>query len=362
MTSTNWAEQLKIQMLELLTPYEFIQSPSNPWYFQRGNIAYSVNWDHRESLFWASVHRDVRAKQSVSLVSFDLASFNEEPERYVRMVLDAVQASLSNLPPVIEDELPAATASTQMPFSTDSLERPPAATEQVNFLSRIRPPWFRVLSVIFLFQAGLGVLYAAAAFLTFLGFLAISSINRLHLTITPLTGSDAKAATTGLHLIGLGFHVSSFGVMVLLIGVYFIASFLSFRRTARTSQQWSQTQGSIIFSSITPAHLSNDAVPYLPQVRYEYRVADQEYIGYRIGFFEGLSHRREALGGVERFARGSEVTVYYNPRRPGQSTLDTAVPRWDHSMPRIGKNLMAIGAVIFVFGLIVQLVLSARSA
>jgi hypothetical protein len=118
------------------------------------------------------------------------------------------------------------------------------------------------------------------------------------------------AETTVLHLLGLGFYISSFDVMVLLIGVYF---------------------------------------------------ADQEYIGYRIGFYEGLSHRREALGGGEPFASGSAVTVYYNPRRPEQSTLDTAIPRWDSSIPSTGKRLMAIGAVIFVFGLIMQWVLSARS-
>ncbi|UBF26210.1 DUF3592 domain-containing protein [Kovacikia minuta CCNUW1] len=360
MTPTEWLERLQVQLTELLTPHGFRNFPDRPWYFQRGNIAYLASWDYREKLFWVSFYGDIQARQSVNLVSLDLSSLEaeseQEAERSMALVLEAVEASLRDLPPPSEEDLHAEARPAHATTSTSGFERPPASTEAIRF-SQTRHPLFWVLVVISV-VVGSAVAYFLANFLTLIVFVLIGRFIAKDSSSLP----DSVGKNAAFNPSGFGFHVSSAGVLIIFIGLYYLANFIWHCRRAEASQRWLQTEGRIIFSSVIAAHLSDRPVSRPPEVRYEYRVSGQDYIGHRIGFFEGLSNLREVPGITQQLAQNSQVTVYYNPQKPELSVLNPSIPRWSSSIPTTGRNFIVFGALLFVIGVILHFVLAGLSS
>lgn len=122
----------------------------------------------------------------------------------------------------------------------------------------------------------------------------------------------ALLVSLSLMLIGLGFGW---------VAVYSLYKHFQVWQNARHSQTWVPCPGrvlnaQIVWQGVRSAHPK-------PTVEYSYRVNDSEYRGQRIAFAYAPTYSRdEAEALIERFAKGSSVTVYYDPAQPQESTLE----------------------------------------
>lgn len=86
---------------------------------------------------------------------------------------------------------------------------------------------------------------------------------------------------------------------------------------ADASESWSSTMGRVTFCWPGPRY---------PAVEYEYIVNGQEFSGKRIWFGEARALLPSASQGVaERYPKGGEVMVYYNPEKPRDCVLERRV-------------------------------------
>jgi hypothetical protein len=70
---------------------------------------------------------------------------------------------------------------------------------------------------------------------------------------------------------------------------------------------------------------------YTPKVRYSYEIDGVHFTGTQTQFgtprYSGVKSKAQTL--VDQYAVGQTVQVHYNPRRPGQSVLETGLaPSW----------------------------------
>jgi hypothetical protein len=109
-------------------------------------------------------------------------------------------------------------------------------------------------------------------------------------------------------------------------------------QTSRRVAQWPTVTGQIALSELNGS--DNDL---LPDIRYRYQVDGQSYDS-RFEFPSGTHplpefNRRY----VEKYPRGAEVTVYYNPQQPADSTLEPGA-QGDWMILALGI-LLALGAI-----------------
>ncbi len=111
----------------------------------------------------------------------------------------------------------------------------------------------------------------------------------------------------------------------------------------RSTRQWPSVSG-----EITEALLASEENDLLPDIRFTYIVDSQRYEG-RLRFpagttpMPGFAHHQ-----LEKYPLGSQVTVYYNPRNPAESTLEPgAEDDWLVLATGIGVTLIGILAMFF---------------
>lgn len=92
-------------------------------------------------------------------------------------------------------------------------------------------------------------------------------------------------------------------------------------RGAQRSKTWPAIGGSIEESKLTWQGVRSPRAR--PVVTYRYQVGGESYLGTRIEFsFARIYFTPEAQAVLERYPVGSEVTVYYDPADPAESTLE----------------------------------------
>jgi hypothetical protein len=97
------------------------------------------------------------------------------------------------------------------------------------------------------------------------------------------------------------------------------------------AQEWSSTTGVVVTSYVRKTGAGNageagDTDSYSPVVRYEYRIGSDQYAGSKIGFGDLFYNWYSAKSRVQAFPKGSNVTVYVDPRDPNSSVLDRTYP------------------------------------
>ncbi|MBS0206583.1 MAG: HEAT repeat domain-containing protein [Planctomycetes bacterium] len=129
---------------------------------------------------------------------------------------------------------------------------------------------------------------------------------------------------------------------------------------AAASQSWPQATARILSCSIRSMESSDDTsqsiTRYVPVVEYEFEVAGETIRGNRIKFggtpqSTSLDKAKQLAG---QYAEGSSVTVYYDPEKPSQCTLDRHVSL-------LGIIILVMFGVIFVIvGLVLSLLVFAK--
>lgn len=110
-------------------------------------------------------------------------------------------------------------------------------------------------------------------------------------------------------------------------------------KQAQLTRQWPQTTGMIETSE--PGSEHDDL---LPHIVYRYRIGNEEYRA-PFRFPEGTNPMPEfAASYLKKYPVGAEVTVFYNPEQPQDSTLEPAA-RGDWMILALGILMLAGGAI-----------------
>jgi hypothetical protein len=113
---------------------------------------------------------------------------------------------------------------------------------------------------------------------------------------------------------------------------------------ATSSTGWPTADGTIGASEIETTRARRSA-SYAAHVTYTYSVDGKPLGGSQITFGnEGLGDRSVAMAIVERFPRGSEVKVHYQPGNPANAVLIVGLETWRDLIPlAIGLGITGVG-------------------
>ena len=120
-------------------------------------------------------------------------------------------------------------------------------------------------------------------------------------------------------------------VVAVIVGLGLFLLGLYQRRKLRASLSWPQTTGTVFATDITETESGNSedgySTSFSPEVRYQYEVKGAVYTGTRIGF-TGRSYNRpiRAQEVLAAYPVRSQVAVYFNPQKPGDSVLVRQAP------------------------------------
>ena len=116
------------------------------------------------------------------------------------------------------------------------------------------------------------------------------------------------------------------------------------------SKGWPTTWGTVLASDVTRSTSTDDdgstSTNYGAKITYEYEVEGEKYFGDRRSFAEytsGSSARAYRI--AHKYPAGSQVTVYYHPRKPELCVLEPGV-NWSTFV------LAGIGLLLTTFGIL----------
>jgi hypothetical protein len=160
----------------------------------------------------------------------------------------------------------------------------------------------------------------------------------------PITAQRQKPAKT-IERLGGCFDTLSVALIFLAIGAGLSFWGWNILNNAKASISWPTAQGEIIKSQVT--HRSNsDGDSYSPEVTYTYPVNSRSYKSYTIKFGENsYDSKRRAEEIAASYQVGNNVTVYYDPKNPGNSVLEPGVSSGSYIVLGIGLLFLTIGLI-----------------
>jgi hypothetical protein len=121
-------------------------------------------------------------------------------------------------------------------------------------------------------------------------------------------------------------------------GIYFFMGD-SFKQ-AYASMSWPTVQGQVVSSELREHRDSDGDIMYNADVRYAYRVDNQNYENTMITMMDGsTSVRASVQNTVYKYKAGTTVTIYYDPANPAFALLE----------PGIKGGVLILGAVMLCF-------------
>jgi hypothetical protein len=156
------------------------------------------------------------------------------------------------------------------------------------------------------------------------------------------------------------------GIAVIVIGIGLTFFGFNMLNKAKESVNWPTTTGKITYANVkrtikrTSSNRDRDGVSvnvgpvtvgtggdrryvYYPEIKYEYTVDNQKYIGKKISL-ASKSHKSKhsAQKIIDKYSLGTNVNVYYNPKKPQDALLVTGVT--------LGSYIPIIVGIIFTIG------------
>lgn len=121
-----------------------------------------------------------------------------------------------------------------------------------------------------------------------------------------------------------------FGGFFFLAGAILLFFAIRNRQKSSASMSWPSIQGRITASSVRQNSSTDEdghvSYTYSPAVEYDFMVNNQNYKGKRINYGVSATTSKEAAQKkADRFSAGMQVTVCYNPEKPGEAILDKKV-------------------------------------
>lgn len=138
---------------------------------------------------------------------------------------------------------------------------------------------------------------------------------------------------------------------IMLTGGIFTYNAVSMRMKARKARLWPTTKANITSCEVKEDILRSSTGSilnvYYVEISYDYTVNGVPLTGHRITLGSPHYDYQSASSIHDRFAVGSEVDVYYDPKNPANSVL---VPYAKHAMRSLvpGIFFLAIGVAIII--------------
>ena len=150
-----------------------------------------------------------------------------------------------------------------------------------------------------------------------------------------------------------------FGGFFALVGLVILVAATVTMITASDSRTWPHAQGTMLVSEVEmdvstsprgPGRTSSTSTSYTPRVEYRYEVDGKSHKGTRFELLErGEGTRAEVAAKLEKFAEGSQVTVYYDPGDPAKSVLKPGTPDAMGIPFLLGFVALLVGGGIMLF-------------
>lgn len=122
------------------------------------------------------------------------------------------------------------------------------------------------------------------------------------------------------------------GALILVAGLFALTWGIRGLHAAVTSKDWPTTEGTVVRSELEK-HRKKGGVAstqrknrfsYRPQVHYEFMVDGQSYTGSRLTFSDySTSNEDQMQAVIAPYPVGTKVSVYYDPNKPSECTLET---------------------------------------
>jgi hypothetical protein len=159
------------------------------------------------------------------------------------------------------------------------------------------------------------------------GFMLLRYENRI--VTGRMTTAESRAVSwrrMRLLFIGLGVITALVVAGLVIIQAGRIQHLKEDRIQAEASRSWPQVQGVVTASEIANTRISkgkSSVAGYRADIEYTYAVGGTEFVGWALYFgYRESTERDRALALVDRFPRGREIPVWYNPARPETAVLE----------------------------------------
>lgn len=115
------------------------------------------------------------------------------------------------------------------------------------------------------------------------------------------------------------------GMILLALGLGLIGKSAYDIFRGASTDSWPSVKGTVQTSKVKRIDRVGKPDRFETDIRYTYEVDGQTYRGSRVNFGERLGTWVEVAPVVERYSRGSEVDVYYQPGAPEEAVLETVM-------------------------------------
>ncbi|MBN1854603.1 MAG: DUF3592 domain-containing protein [Pirellulales bacterium] len=149
----------------------------------------------------------------------------------------------------------------------------------------------------------------------------------------------------------LPWFVAVIGIVSTLVGGGLCAWAVIELNQALASRDWPQVPGRILVSKVESSEDSEGGKSYSAAISYGYAVDRYRYTGNRISFSDfASSSYRSAFNIVNRYQKGKEVPVFYNPNHPQRSVLEPGRPQGPLLLLGFSSLLLMVGFFILILG------------
>jgi len=130
------------------------------------------------------------------------------------------------------------------------------------------------------------------------------------------------------------------------IGIILIFRFTYIFILSKKSKDWKKTEGEIVNSKVQKTN--DDGVIYKAVIRYKYTIGEKVYFSNRVFYGDNTwsNFSKSAKTLVNKYPKGEKALVYYNPKHPNQSVLETGVHSVIYWVLFGGVLLLFISAVM----------------
>ena len=131
-----------------------------------------------------------------------------------------------------------------------------------------------------------------------------------------------------------------------LVGPFVLFATLKTSLTAFNSRSWSKAMATIARSQIVEL-IAPNSTRYDLEIEYRFSVDGKEYLGSRRAFGDRASGtKQEAQSSLEKYARDTRHTVWYESDDPTQSVLERGLNFDNFFLPGIGLLMTVAGPII----------------
>ncbi len=154
---------------------------------------------------------------------------------------------------------------------------------------------------------------------------------------------------------------SPLGTLVVAI-VFFVAGFTSWKyftkplaKEAAETKNWPTVEGIITFAELNKTQNSDGNDMYYANVQYTYSVDGNEYTESSITTADGTTSMKNSVKKqLRKYAKGTKVTVYYDPEFPNTAVLEPGAGLIFGLLLKLPLLFCGLSVLIF-FGLIKRL-------